>query len=65
MIKKIDEKTRILAAVGFLFLAVSNLYVYFSGIDKSILTMVGAAACIAVSIYEVKRISEIRKNKKN
>ena len=65
MIKKINEKTRILAAIGFLFLAASNLYVYFTGMDRSVITILGAAACIGVSIYEVKRVSEIRKNKKN
>lgn len=63
MKKKVTLNTRIGAAVGFLFLTISCMYVYFTGIDKSILTLVSAAGCLGVSIYEVKRIKDI-KNKK-
>ncbi|RHQ99714.1 hypothetical protein [Peptoclostridium sp. AF21-18] len=61
MRKKITTKTRFGAAVGFAFLTVACMYAYFSGIDKSTITLVSAAGCLAVSIYELKRISDIKK----
>ncbi|WP_300280047.1 hypothetical protein [Peptacetobacter sp.] len=60
MRKKITSKTRLGAAVGFLFLTVSCMYVYFTGIDKSILTLISAAGCLGVSVYELKRISDMK-----
>lgn len=61
MRKKITTKTRFGAAAGFAFLTVACMYVYFSGIDKSTMTLVSAAGCLAVSIYELKRISDMKK----
>lgn len=61
MKKKITANKRIGAAIGFVFLAVSCMYVYFSGIDKSMLTLISAAGCFAVSIYECKRLLDMKK----
>lgn len=63
MKKKITEKTRLLAAAGFVFMSASCIYVYFSGIDKSILTLATSALCLAVALYEVKRVSESKSQK--
>lgn len=61
MRKKITIKTRFGAAAGFAFLTIACMYVYFSGIDKSTMTLISAGGCLAVSIYELKRISDIKK----
>ena len=37
------------------------MYVYFSGIDKSTMTLISAAGCLAVSIYELKRMLDMKK----
>lgn len=61
MRKKITLKTRFGAALGFAFLTIACMYVYFADIDKSALTLISAAGCLAVSIYELKIISDSKK----
>ena len=60
MRKKITTKTRLGAAIGFAFLTVACMYVYFTGIDKSTMTLISAGGCLAVSIYEFKRMFDMR-----
>lgn len=61
MRKKITIKTRFGAAAGFAFLTIACMYVYFSGIDKSTMTLISAGGCLAVSIYELKRMLDMKK----